>query len=260
MIVYTKLFTPSFLPLTLHQPQILSLPKFSFSTIRATLLSIAFAANCSAALAESTCYGTISNGRIEGAVQLPSSGPNFTAYSNAGVTLGRTYVHFKVANIVVEAYRELEKASPPTRFVFGETGWKSGGSIKPHRTHQNGLSVDFFVPVRNASGQSVPLPTNITNKYGYAIDFDKQGKFGDYAIDFEAIAEHLYQLHTVATRQNAPIKLVIFDPPYMPKLFATKRGEFLRQHIPFMSGNAWVRHDEHYHVDFEIACRPLSKQ
>lgn len=210
-------------------------------------------------IAQSTCYGTVAQGRIEGAVQLPASGKNFSAYSDTGVTLGRTYVHAKVAEIIASAYRELEKTSPATRFVYGETGWKSGGSITPHRTHQNGLSVDFFVPVRDASGRSVPLPTSITNKFGYNIEFDAKGKFGEYSIDFEAVAEHLFQLDVAAKKRNAPMGLVIFDQTYMPRLLATSRGEHLKANMRFMKGKAWVRHDEHYHVDFDIACLPLPK-
>jgi hypothetical protein len=56
------------------------------------------------AWAESTCYGTPSKGRIEGAVQLPESGSNFSAYTSLGVSLGRTYVHERVRDIVVAAY------------------------------------------------------------------------------------------------------------------------------------------------------------
>lgn len=219
------------------------------------LLTCLLLLNSPSTFADSTCYGTAGRGKIEGAVQLPSGGKNFSVYSDTGVTLGRTYVHATVAEIISTTYRELEKSSPDTRFVYGETGWKSGGSFKPHRTHQNGLSVDFFVPVRDASHRSVRLPTSITNKFGYDIDFDATGKFGEYTVDFEAIAEHLYQLDQAARKFKAPIKLVIFDPPFLPKLFATQRGGYLKTNIKFMKSKAWVRHDEHYHVDFMAPCK-----
>lgn len=211
------------------------------------------------AYAESVCYGTTARGKLEGAVELPARGANFTSYSEAAIALGRTHVHSRVEKIVVAAYRALEKSSPGTQFVYGETGWRDGGSFKPHRTHQNGLSVDFFVPVRDAGNRSVPLPTNVTNQFGYAIEFDRTGRFGEYVIDFAALGEHLYQLHRTARDHGAAIKLVILDPPYLPKLFATPRGPFLKANVPFMKKPAWVRHDEHYHVDFEIPCKPLPK-
>ncbi len=190
-------------------------------------------------------------------MQLPTAGKNFQPYSDAGVALGRTHVHASVADAVAAAYRAAEQSMPDVRFVYGETGWKSGGSFKPHRTHQNGLSVDFFVPVRDTADRSVPLPTNVTNKFGYNIEFDANGKFDNYRIDFEAIAEHLYQLDLAAKKHSAPIKLVIFDPRYLTKLFATRQGGYLKANVPFMRGKAWVRHDEHYHVDFSERCKPL---
>lgn len=206
--------------------------------------------------AESQCYGTVSNGRIENSVKLPASGKNFNAYSSLGAAAGRTHVHSKVAEIIISAYGELAKNQPSTVYVYGETGWSSGGRLRPHRTHQNGLSVDFFVPVRNAEGKSVPLPTGLTNKLGYDIEFDQAGKFGEYTIDFPALAEHLYQLQQIAQAKGSGISLVILDPAYLPKLFATARGPHLQRTLPFMKGKPWVRHDEHYHVDFSVPCKP----
>jgi len=207
---------------------------------------------------ESTCFGTTSNGRLESGVKLPLGGANFSSYSALAASLGRTHVHSGVRDIVVEAYAKLEQVLPKTVFVYGETGWSSGGRFRPHRTHQNGLSVDFFVPVRNKAGLSVPLPTNAGERFGYDLEFDEQGKLGELTIDFEALAEHLYQLQVSAVARGAGIALVILDPPYLPKLFATRRGAYLKERVPFMKGRAWVRHDEHYHVDFSIPCKPLA--
>ncbi|QPF72028.1 replication initiation protein [Roseateles sp. DAIF2] len=206
---------------------------------------------------ESQCYGSVSRGRLEGGVKLPQRGENFVAYSGSAALAGRTHVHSRVAAIVLEAFAALQRDDPSLRFVYGETGWAEGGRLRPHRTHQNGLSVDFFVPVRDAAGASVPLPTPLRQRFGYDIEFDAQARYGDYRIDFEALAEHLYQLHRAAQRQGAGIALVIFDTRYLPRLFATPRGAHLRQHLRFMQRQAWVRHDEHYHVDFAVPCRPL---
>lgn len=205
-------------------------------------------------MAESTCYGTPAKGRIDNAVQLPESGANYSAYSHLGMALGRTYVHERVRDSVVAAYSALVSTAPGKVFVYGETGWESGGRLHPHRTHQNGLSIDFFVPVMDSLGKSVPLPTNALHKLGYGIDFNTEGKFEGWVIDFEALGEHLYQLSLAAQKANAPIALVIFDPPYLPKLFATRHGEFLQRNVHFMKGKAWIRHDEHYHVDFGVPC------
>lgn len=210
-----------------------------------------------AAAAESICYGTVGHGRLEQGVQLPEAGANFSAYSQLAASLGRTYVHARVAEVVTDAYAALAAAQPAVHYVYGETGLATGGRFRPHRTHQNGLSVDFFVPVRNAAGTSVPLPTGITNRYGYGIEFDADARYGEYTIDFPALAEHLFALQQAAQARHVGIALVIFDETYLPKLFATPCGAYLQQHLPFMKGKPWIRHDEHFHVDFSLPCQPL---
>ncbi len=208
--------------------------------------------------AESTCYGSVGNGRLEGGVKLPVSGNNFSAYSVAGATLGRTYVHSKVSDIVIAAYQSLENTHPKNQYVYGETGWAEGGRLKPHRTHQNGLSVDFFVPVKNAQGQSVPIPTSAPTRFGYDLEFDVNARLDEYQIDFEALGQHLYELHRAALSRKANIALVILDVRYHSKLFATTRGTYLKRNLKFMKKDAWVRHDEHYHIDFAVACKPIA--
>ncbi|WP_255991948.1 penicillin-insensitive murein endopeptidase [Chitinolyticbacter albus] len=205
---------------------------------------------------ESRCFGTVANGHLEGGVQLPPSGPNFETYSSVGWSAGRTYVHSRVAEIVVAAYGALAAHEANVHFVYGETGWESGGNFRPHRSHQNGLSVDFFVPVRDRAGTPTRLPIGFANKLGYGIEFDSGGRYEQYTIDYEAIGEHLYQLDAAARARGVGIAMVIFDSKYLPMLFATSRGDYLRRNIPFMKGKPWVRHDEHYHVDFSIRCAP----
>lgn len=189
---------------------------------------------------------------------LPGNGRNFSSYSSLAATLGRTHVHSKVREVIVATYAALETSAPSKVFVYGETGWASGGRFRPHRSHQNGLSVDFMVPVTDRSGKSVPLPTSVAHKWGYNIEFDADARFGAYTIDFEALAEHLYQLHVNAKAHGVGIERVIFDPPFLPRLFATGRGQYLEQHLPFLRGKSWWRHDEHYHVDFEVPCKAIT--
>jgi penicillin-insensitive murein endopeptidase len=112
-----------------------------------------------------------------------------------------------------------------------------------------------MVPVRNSQGQSVELPTSPLTRFGYDLEFDSHGKLDDLTIDFTAVAEHLYQLERAARSRGAGIALVIFDPPYMKRILESPRGEYLKQHLKFMQGKPWVRHDEHYHVDFSIKCK-----
>jgi penicillin-insensitive murein endopeptidase len=210
-----------------------------------------------AASTESTCYGTTAKGRLENGVALPAKGPNFESYTALGAVLGRTWVHSRVRDVVVNSFKALESSHPETVYVYGETGKKYGGPFKPHKTHQNGLSVDFMVPVVDSKNDSVPLPTSAFNKFGYAIEFDSKGHYEAYRIDFEAMAAHLLALKQEADRFGIGISWIIFAPQLQSHLFETKNGHLLRQTIRFSKKPSWVRHDEHYHVDFIVACESM---
>lgn len=210
-----------------------------------------------AGAAESACYGTPGKGRLERGVRIPASGSNFVPYSTIGVGMGRTYVHSKVQRTVAAAYSALARSQPDKIYMYGESGWAGGGRIRPHRTHQNGLAVDFMVPVVDSRGRSVPLPAGAGNKFGYGIEFDPAARHAGLSMDFEAIAEHLHAVSIAARENGIGIARVIFEPAYLPKLYRTRRGAFVKRHIKFMQGQAWVRHDEHYHIDFSVPCKPM---
>ncbi|WP_028101555.1 penicillin-insensitive murein endopeptidase [Pseudoduganella violaceinigra] len=217
------------------------------------VLAALLAAGTAVAGASSTCHGSVKQGSLEDGVQLPADGANFSVYSTLGAAMGRNYVHSEVAAIMLGAYAKLERAAPGSQYVYGETGFVNGGRIRPHRTHQNGLSVDFFVPVRDRKGRPARLPMPASQHFGYDIEFDGAARYGEYSIDFAALGEHLYQLDLAARARGQGIAQVIFDTAYLPRLFDTPHGAALKQ-LNFMKGKPWVRHDEHYHVDFAIAC------
>ncbi len=206
---------------------------------------------------KSTCFGTTSKGRLENGIALPDSGTNFVSYSTLARLVGRTYVHSQVESIIVLAYKSLTIEQPDKVFKYAETGFAEGGQFKPHKTHRNGLSVDFMTPVTDESGQSVHLPTHAFNKFGYNIEFDDKGQYQGYKIDYLALAAHLVALHKEAIAQGVDLWRVIFDPKLQPALLKTSYGPYLKKHIQFSKKPSWVRHDEHYHVDFNIPCQKL---
>ena len=206
---------------------------------------------------ESICYGTTSNGRLEGGVQLPSEGANYVSYSTTAELAGRTYVHSKVGEIIIAAYQWLETEAPDKVYKYAETGSREGGPFKPHKTHQNGLSVDFMVPVVDDKGKSVHLPTHYFNRLGYDIEFDETGRYDGYTIDYDAMAAHIVGLHKAAVTLGVDLWRVIFEPKLQSHLLRTKYSDYLQKHIQFSKKRSWVRHDEQYHVDFDIPCRKL---
>ncbi|MBT3250673.1 MAG: replication initiation protein [Candidatus Marinimicrobia bacterium] len=200
----------------------------------------------------SISYGSPLSGHMDNGVKLPYKGENFVPYSTLGFLLGRTYVNSRVRDIIVETYKIQQTKSPDVIFMYGETGFENGGPFKPHKTHMNGTSVDFMVPIINKDEESIPLPTSVFNKFGYSIEFTLDGKFKNYEIDFESMASHLKSLHQISVSMGYGIQLVIFDPKMRHHLINTVDGEYLKNNLKFNTKRVWVRHDEHYHVNFDI--------
>jgi len=72
--------------------------------------------------------------------------------------------------------------------------------------------------------------------------------------DFVALAAHIVQLHRHAKKNGHDIWRVIFAPELQTELYETRYADYLRTNIRFSNKRSWVRHDEHYHVDFDVAC------
>lgn len=200
--------------------------------------------------APSRSTGTPSAGTLLHGKRLPSDGPNFQAYSRLAALLGRNALHGTIRSVVLDAYAAVAARDSSLTFVYGETGWPGGGSFAPHRTHRNGLSVDFMAPVRDAAGRPVPLPTAPWTRFGYDLEFDASGAGRGLRIDFEAMALHLEALERAARARGSRIELLILAPEYHRLLWQTTAGRRLAGRVPVLPGAAWVRHDEHYHVDF----------
>lgn len=207
---------------------------------------------CFESATPSESVGSFAKGKLLHGKRLPTSGENFHVYSKFGALLGRNSVHSKVREVILESYNQLRNTATDVTFVYGETGWPSGGEFFPHKTHQNGMSVDFFVPLRDAKGRSVIFPSHFWNLFGYGVEFNAEGQWKNLEIDFEAMALHLLSLQTAAAKQGLQIEMVIFDNDLQKKLFKSKSGSNLAAQIRFSIQKPWVRHDEHYHVNFSF--------
>lgn len=221
----------------------------------AAAVMAAAALGACAASAQSTCYGKVGNGRVENAVSLPREGPNFVRLSQGPITSGRVYVHSLVHDILLDAFAALAAERPGIKWVYGETGLQHGGPIPPHKTHQNGLSVDLFVPVTDKDGNPVQFPNRPDNGFGYLVDFNAAGENATHKIDFAALGDLLYHLQLAAKNKGSALTLVVFERELRPRLFATARGSWLKDNIPFPNWDDSVRHDDHIHVDFAAACK-----
>jgi penicillin-insensitive murein endopeptidase len=197
--------------------------------------------------------GRSGQGRIDFAKVMPPSGDGYETYTYLGAALGRQYVHSAVFATLRQAFASTAARQPGRLFQLAETGWRRGGRIRPHRTHQTGTSVDILMPATDAAGRPAQLTTWPWKLFGYGWEFDEAGRSGTLRIDFETLAELLLALDAAGARNGLRIERIIVTPEYIPLIFATPSGprlEALRGH--FMRHAAWVRHDEHVHVDFAL--------
>ncbi len=198
----------------------------------------------------SVSHGLSWDGDLDNGKRLPNSGENFQCVSYFLTALGRNGVHHELREVVVNTYDSLYALNPEWCYLYGETGWVNGGKFFPHYTHQNGLVVDFMVPVINADDSLVnELSTHPFNRWGYAYEFDSSGRAGKLSIDFESLGAHLYLLQEMASKHNMKISRIIFEPKYLDKLYATRYGPLLKD-IDFVYNKGWGRHDDHYHTEF----------
>ena len=71
-------------------------------------------------------------------------------------------------------------------------------------------------------------------------------------IDFETIAKHIISLVQAGKHHGVKISKIIFVTQLQKYLFATEVGKTLAGNVAFSTKPLWVRHNDHYHTDFEI--------
>ncbi len=100
------------------------------------------------------------------------------------------------------------------------------------------------------------MPTAPWQKFGYGLEFDAEGRGEGLAIDFPSLAELLIELSRQGRENRLGIERIIVAPEYVDRVMAAARGadaaEMAALSGRFLRRPAWVRHDEHVHVDFRL--------
>lgn len=205
---------------------------------------------------ESESIGKVNNGKIINAYKLPRKGENFKFYSYFGYhVIGRCYIHSGIHKTILESYEILEKENPDYTYCIMDCSRRKGGRLFPHKTHQNGTSVDFMTPlVKN--GKHKTFYDNIS-VFRYLMKFDSKGRSRiskRVKIDFDAVAQHILILEKTARKNGFKIRKVILETNLKDDLFSTKYGaELKRRNIYFVKSLPKAideLHDDHYHIDF----------
>lgn len=203
----------------------------------------------------STSLGTVSNGKLENATLIPFKGENYEYFDVASYLGGRAFTNSKVAEITVDTYKSLRNQGVMRHFKVMEFSNKHGGKMYPHRTHQNGLSVDFMMPLRKDGKPYYELDNKGASHY--LMDFDTEGNYEEdktVSIDFDMAAQHILELDKQARKKGMRIQKVIFNTDLKDELFASKFGGELKTSGIYITKNLSKLindlHDDHYHVDF----------
>jgi penicillin-insensitive murein DD-endopeptidase len=207
---------------------------------------------------ESISKGEVGNGSLINGKRLPYKGKNYKYFSPLSYhLLGRAHVNSRLYRTIQDAYTECERTCPGQKFRIMECSRKKGGKMKPHRTHQNGLSVDFMTPLIKKGKQYKRLDR--TGIWHYLLKFDETGTLKrrkKVKADFEMIARHLLALDNSARKNGLKIDKVIFKIDMKGELFNTESGKELKSRgIYFAKALSDLidnLHDDHYHVDFKV--------
>ncbi|MFT6747487.1 MAG: penicillin-insensitive murein endopeptidase [Glaciecola sp.] len=203
----------------------------------------------------SVSVGTVSKGSIKNAKLLPFSGANYEYFDKWSYLQGRAFLHGSVLNSVLNSYSSLNGSNPGRKFRVMECSHQKGGKLWPHRTHQNGLSVDFMMPLKKDDKPYYGLDSKGVKHY--LLEFDNAGKYEkdkSVQVDFDLVAKHILQLNASARKQGYKIKKVIIKIEFKDDLYATKHGKKLKQQgiyvVMGLTPKINELHDDHYHIDF----------
>jgi penicillin-insensitive murein DD-endopeptidase len=205
----------------------------------------------------SKSLGTVSKGTLENGKLIPFKGENFRYFDTLSYISGRAFLNENVKQTVLETYKDLERQLPERRFFVMESSNKNGGELFPHRSHQNGLSIDFMMPLIKGNKEYYGLDT--IGKDHYWLEFDNNGKYSkdkSVSIDFDLVARHILLLDKYARDHKLKIAKVIIKTELKGKLFATSNGQKLKGSGIYIVNSLTPLinslHDDHYHIDFEI--------
>ena len=200
--------------------------------------------------------GTVSKGKLINGKLIPFKGKNFTYFDTQSYLNGRAYLNGKVLKTLLAAYKEFETLLPNRMFYVMECSNKDGGKLFPHRTHQNGLSIDFMMPLIKGGKPFYRLDTLGADHY--FLEFDNNGRYKEditISIDFNLVAQHILILNKAAKLLHIKLAKIIINTDLKDELFATHYGKTLKTSgiyvVQKLSPLINSLHDDHYHIDFE---------
>lgn len=203
----------------------------------------------------STVIGTVGNGSLKHGKLIPFQGPNFKYFDRDSYLAGRAFTMDKVKNTLIASYDSLYNLIPNRMFRIMECSNKEGGELFPHKSHQNGMSIDLMMPLIQ-NDQPYYLLDDLGAKH-YGLDFDDEGKYlGDKSvmIDFNLVAKQILIINHYAKLNGISLTKVIIKIELKDELYASEYGQILKASgIYVVHGLSPIindLHDDHFHLDF----------
>jgi penicillin-insensitive murein endopeptidase len=203
----------------------------------------------------SAAIGTVGNGTLQHAKLMPYKGKNFIYFDRDSYLAGRGFLHSSVHKSVLTTYDSLSHVLPHRYFNIMECSNEHGGEMFPHKTHQNGMSIDFMMPLIQNGKPYYGLDT--IGASHYMLSFDDAGKYTrdpSISIDFNLVARKILLLDYFARLNGLNIFKVIIKIELKDELFNTEYGKLLKASdiyvVQGLSPLINALHDDHFHIDF----------
>ena len=208
----------------------------------------------------STSLGSPTNGRVEGAVPLPGSGPGFRF--NDRRDADARFATAEVVRAIVRAAAVVERELPGSELVVNDLGLPKGGRIAHHGSHRAGRDADILFYLLGADGRPTPSVGAPLDPQGEGFDYkDLSDPADDVSVRFDAprtfrfvralledpeatvqrifVVEHLRdKLLAEAARVNAPADVV--------------------QRLSEVTCQPGYAHDDHLHVRWYCSTEDLA--
>lgn len=205
---------------------------------------------------ETKSIGSVSNGSLVNGTIIPFSGSNYSYFDTTSYLGGRAFTHQTVAKIILNTFAKIEADGVTRKFKVMEFSNEHGGKMYPHRTHQNGFSVDLMMPLKKNNKPYYELDN--LGAMHYLLEFNTQGQYvkdTTISIDFEMVAREIMTMDRLAKKNGFRIQKVIFNTFLWDELTSTSWGQILINEGPYFTRKLEKVindiHDDHFHIDFQ---------
>jgi penicillin-insensitive murein endopeptidase len=205
----------------------------------------------------SVSIGNSNDGRLEQGVRLPDRGPGFLAIG--GVNNDARWGTDELIEAIETIGAGVERGAPGAALIIGDLGFREGGEIPHHESHQAGRDADLLFYMTDKAGAAIR---------SRALRFDAVGKSrsaeGD-EVRFDA-ARNWLVLRSLVENREASLQRVFVAEHLRALLLAHAEAAGEPPWIIERAGEAMcepaVPHDDHFHIrlfctadDYRRGCR-----